>query len=479
MAAEFLSDPCEFQRHWIGRSLWLKQREILHSVANNPLTAVKGCHASGKTFAAAGLPLWWMVRWAQAKCFVTAPTERQVKTFWKDVAVAYGAGRVSQLLTKPPSVMALNVNAERYAYGASASAGVNIQGLHSPKVLIIADEAPGIGGEIWDALEGIRAGGDVHVLEMGNPVIPSGHFYDAFGKSKGIYKTFSISAFDTPNFAHEVTGDPITMEDLLTMSEDRLDYKPVPSLIRRRWVKERYHVWGPEHPQFRSRVLAEFPNDDPYSVFPLAWIEKATREPNEADLAQAKKHFIQVGIDVAGAGSDETVLVARVGGIVLCTHAWPDGDPRGAVVNILGALKHRRDYQLGRVVIDDIGVGYNFAKHIADQGFDVWGFGNNRLPIDREHYRDQTAEAHFTLREWLREGMVSGIEDLETQAQMSSIRYREDSRGLVQIESKDDRNKRGIPGSPDRDEAMVMAFARIVPQSQVITHDECYEISRY
>ncbi len=461
----------------LQRKIWKLQEAIARSVFENPLTAVKGCHACGKTFLAAGLPLQWLVKFKEAKCFTTAPTERQVKTFWKDVAVARESGPIRQLLPKP-SVMALNVAPDRYAYGASASAGVNIQGLHSPKVLIIADEAPGIGGEIWDALEGIRAGGDVHVLEMGNPVIPSGHFYDAFTRNAAIYQKFSISAFDTPNFQHEVTGEPITMEDLLTMTEDRLEYKPVPSLIRRRWVKERYQVWGPEHPQFQSRVMAEFPNDDPYSVFPLAWIEKATREPNEADLAQAKKHFIQVGVDVAGAGSDETVLIARAGGVILHMQAWPDADPRGAVLRVLGELKHRRDYRLGRVVVDTVGLGLHFASHIADQGFDVWGFQAGASAIDREHYVNQKAEAHFTLREWFREGMVSGVTDLDLQAQLSSIRYRENNRGLVEIETKDERNKRGIPGSPDREEALVLAFARIVPQSQIVTHDEQYEISR-
>jgi tRNA(Met) C34 N-acetyltransferase TmcA len=84
--ARFLLDPVEFQRTQLRRKLWAKQREILHSVATRPLTTVKGCHASGKTFSAAGLPLWWLVRYRRnSKVFVTAPTERQVKTFFKDV----------------------------------------------------------------------------------------------------------------------------------------------------------------------------------------------------------------------------------------------------------------------------------------------------------------------------------------------------------------------------------------------------------
>src|SRR6266567_1880434 len=99
--ARFLLDPAEFQKHQLCRRLWAKQIEILRSVATNPLTAVKGCHASGKTFAAAGLPLWWLIRYATGKVFTTAPTLRQVKTFWKDVAVARLGGPAKQLLPEP------------------------------------------------------------------------------------------------------------------------------------------------------------------------------------------------------------------------------------------------------------------------------------------------------------------------------------------------------------------------------------------
>ena len=110
--------------------------------------------------AAAGLPLWWLVRYATGKVFTTAPTLRQVKTFWKDIAVARLGGPVKQLLPEPTAT-GLELGTSRYAFGASSSAGVNIQGLHGSNVLIIADEAPGIDADIWDAIEGIRAGGNV------------------------------------------------------------------------------------------------------------------------------------------------------------------------------------------------------------------------------------------------------------------------------------------------------------------------------
>ncbi len=474
--ARFLLDPVEFQKHQLCRTLWQKQKEILWSVYNNPLTSVKGCHASGKTFAAAGLPPWWLVRHRTGKVFTTAPTLRQVKSFWKDVAVARLGGPVKQILPEPTST-GLEIGPDRYAFGASSSAGVNIQGLHGSDVLIIADEAPGIESDIWDAIEGIRAGGNVHVLELGNPVIPSGHFYDSFTRNRSIYHCISISAFDTPNLQHP-DGRPLTPDELLAMTPEDLAFRPFPSLITRDWVRERLRIWGPKHPKYVARVLGEFPSDDPASVFPLSWIERARREASEAELKQAKNHRIQVGIDVAGAGADETVLTVRAGGIVLGQRFWSEADPRGSVLRELSEIRAGKyRYPLGPIVVDTVGIGYNFGLHLVDQGFPCYGFNAGGRAIDATQFVNQKAEAHWTFRGYLQENLISGLTDEETAAQLSTIRYRENSRGLTEIETKEARNQRGIPGSPDRAESLIMAFMRIVQQQTTVTFAAPYQIS--
>ena len=490
--ARSFTDPAEFQRVWLNRHLTEVQKQILHSVATNPLTAVKGCHASGKTFDAAGLPLWWITRHQQSKALNTAPTLRQVKGFWNEIAIARKHSNLISILPEPTTT-GLKISDERFAFGASSSRGVNMQGLHSPNVLIIIDEAPGVPPDIWDAIEGIRSGGNVHVLALGNPVVPAGEFFDAFHRGRKIWNCISISAFDTPNLQHEVTKEPLTIEDLMTMTPDRLaigsDPKsPFHALIQRAWVKERYLAWGPTHPKYLSRVLAQFPTQADNAVFSLAWIEGAKREPNETDLKHAAAQTIQVGIDVAGAGSDETVLVARVGGIILELHAWADPDPRGPVLRVLGRLKHHPLYRLGMVVVDTIGIGYNFALHIVDNGFDVFGFIAGAKPVDSTMFRDQKAEATWTAREAFRTGYVCGlgtqsnengpeVPEEETEAQLSTMLYRETSRGLTEIIPKDEMLKLHGIGSPDRAEALIMAFAHIQVAHRQEVYDEPYQIS--
>jgi phage terminase large subunit len=471
--AESFLDPVAFQEILLGRHLWEKQREIVRSVHANLATTVKGCHASGKTFVASGLPLHWLIAFKRGKVFTTSPTLRQVKMFWAEIAAARKdsppAAGLTEILPEPTTTE-LVLSEQRRALGASSAKGVNIQGMHGDDVLIIADEAPGISADIWDAIEGIRAGGRVHVLELGNPVVPSGHFFDGFHKGRAAYNTISISAFDTPNLQDEFTGKPLTMEELVELPEERMRYAPYPMLITRQWVRERYRVWGPTHPKFRSRVLAEFPTQSDYSVFSLEWIEAAKREPTESEMRMAERvGKIQVGIDVAGAGDDETTMTARVGGMILEQHAWDDPDPRGQVVKALGELKRNRKYPLFAVVVDVAGIGYNFALHLADQGFPIYGFNPGQRPLASDQYVNGKAEAYFVAREYFKDGLLSGLEDEECEAQLTTIQYRLTGRGLVEIESKEEARKRGIP-SPDRAEGLIFAFMRVVLAEQTTVY---------
>ena len=443
------------------------QQDIARSIVQHPLTAVKGCHASGKTFVAAGLPLYWLMRYPRGKVFVTAPTLRQVKTFFGEISLARSHSRLTEVIPEP-STLALKINEERYAFGASSSKGVNVQGLHGQHVLIIAEEAPGIEPDIWDAIEGIRAGGHVSVLKLGNPVVPVGEFFDAFTRGRAIHNCISISALDTPNFQHPIERRPITMEELLEMGEEELDFAPYPFLITRRWVKERYIAWGPNHPKFRSRVMAEFPTQSPYAVFELAWIERAKREPTDKEMERAKGKPIHVGIDVAGPGDDETALCARIGGIIMLQKAWHEPDPIGIVLKTLHFLRTQTDYQLGQIVVDITGIGYHFARRIVDNGFNVFGFNAQQRAIDSEQFENGKSEAYFTTREYFKAGEISNLQDEECEAQLSTMLYHETTRGKTEIRSKEYMRTEVNAPSPDRAEALILAFMRVVPRQQTV-----------
>jgi hypothetical protein len=181
-----MEDLALFAEVMLRVDLWEKQQEILRSLAQNSRTAVKACHASGKTRTAAVAALWWIAHRPHGIVVTTAPTWHQVeRVIWQEI---HGLLAESRYAFPKSSATRLHLDSNRYAFGLSTNEGVRFQGLHGD-VLVILDEAPGILPGIYEAIEGIRAGGDVRVLALGNPVISSGPFYDAFTSGRAGWNT--------------------------------------------------------------------------------------------------------------------------------------------------------------------------------------------------------------------------------------------------------------------------------------------------
>lgn len=444
--AAWTRDPVTFARNVLSADVWDTQAHILASLQTRRRIAVKACHASGKSFTAAAAVLWWLVAHPDGIVVTTAPTWTQVeKVLWGEIHAAIGRAKVLRyvLQGREPNRTEFRLGPNNYAVGLSTNEGVNFQGFHG-KVLIVLDEAPGVRPDIYEAIEGIRAGGDVRVLALGNPVIGSGPFYDAFTSARDSWALETISAFDTPNLAG------LDVQALAELPDDQLDANPRPYLVTRRWAREKLVEWGESSPLWQSRVLGNFPKQSDDSLISLAWIERAIA----ADPVDSVEPF-EAGIDVAGPGEDETAVYVRRGPQVLASRAWAQPDPRGEVAAYLGEWKQRGQL---RVKVDTIGQGYYFGKHLEDIGFDVEHVNVGEAPSDREKYANLKAELYWSLRMRFEAGDLRGPLCDRTQAQLTGIRYRHDARGRVVIESKDEARKRGVR-SPDRAEALMLAFA--------------------
>lgn len=477
----------DFQKRRLQRDLTRIQRDIVCASKQYRHIAVKGCHGSGKTHVSSGIAIEHITGHTDGTAYVIAPTLRQVKNFISQIEIAR---QEIDFFTPECSSTGLKLSEGNYILGASSSKGVNIQGFHGPRVLIVCDEAPGIDQQIWDAIRGISSGGKITVLELGNPVVPSGHFFDNFGKNSETCHGITISAFDTPNLYNRAARRPYTIEEILGMSDAELDGGPHESLVSRRWVKECYYDWGPDSPNYYSRVLGLFPTQSEWSVFSLEWIHGANRDPKLTELDTAEGHYIQVGIDVAGGGDDETVLCARVDGIIIAKFVYKERHPAGRIISDLHWIKDKFGdrYQMGPVVIDIVGIGLNVAPVIAEAGFYVIGFQANARPRNTRDFYDAKSEIYWEARGFFEDGDISQLDpdgdehtapyDDTTRAQLSTIMWATTNRGKIRIEPKEQAKKRGVK-SPDRAEALIMAFMRIVPGEQVIQYGEHAHISMY
>jgi hypothetical protein len=439
-ASQCIEDPVLFAQHLLDLYIWQKQAEILQSLATNRRTAVKACHASGKTFIAAAAVLWWITRQTDAIAVTSAPTWTQVeRLLWGEISGMVSKARIAYPV---PTATSLKLSPNRYAMGLSTNEGVRFQGFHG-NVLIVLDEAPGISPDIYEAIEGIRAGGDVRVLALGNPVMASGPFYDAFAANRSSWNLITISSFDTPNL------EGVTLDDLLQMSDKELDDNPRRYLTTRRWVREKYDEWGPAHPLWESRVLGNFPLQSEDALLSLTWLEQAKlRTEGDGEL--------HAGLDVAGPGEDETALCVRQGPKIILQRAWSGKDPRGDVMAALRPFGSR----LKSLNVDSVGIGHYMAQHLRDQKLPVTEINVGQAARDPEKYSNLKAEIYWGFRQRVMSGEVAGLMDDQAIAQLAGIRYRHNSRGQIVIESKDDARKRGVK-SPDRAEAVILAFAEI------------------
>lgn len=451
------SDPVVYATEVLGHDLWDVPVAILRALdVPNARVAVKGCHSSGKTHCAAAAVQWWAD--TQGIAVTTAPTGDQVeRLLWGEIRRTRPLARrklPGTLLTTE-----LKIDAEHYAFGRSTDQGVRFQGLHG-NVLVVIDEAPGVQPDILEAIEGIAAGGDVRVLMIGNPTIPSGPFYDAFTSNRSRWTTFSIDAFTTPNlrslFPDGVEGkrDDELYAVLAALSDADLDANVRPYLTTRKWVKEHYEEWGPNDPRYIARVRATFPLNADVMLIPLLWAERAKRPPVAEDAP------ITAGIDVAGPGEDETVLVLRRGGEVLKVQAWGQPDPRGPVAAALEEWGGKQKVKL--LNVDSAGIGYYFGLHFRDLGYTVRLVNVGAEARNKRRFANLRAELYWRLRTWFEDDDVAGLTDETTIGQLASIHYAHDNRGRVQIEKKEDAKKRGVD-SPDRAEALMLAFAWDAP----------------
>jgi hypothetical protein len=341
--------------------------------------------------------------------------------------------------------------------------------------LIIADEAPGIEYGIWEAIAGIMAGGIVHIVMAGNPIVPSGPFFDAFSRERGLWNCITIDAFDSPNLKG------LTLEKLMQLDPSEggpLDKNQVDYLAKRRWVYDQYLDWwhGDEgsSPSWMSRVRAQFPNQSQNALIKLLWLERAKQRALASQVNEARRRRLVAGVDVGG-GEAETVAYVcdykRGSSKIIALGAWLGEDTRGQVVKFLD--QHR--FRLSTIRVDSIGIGHNFGLHLRDQGFPVelinvsMAFENKpEMGENNPAQRFVNLKAHYyqTLADLFERDQIEGLTDETTMGQLASLLDETDSRGRMKIESKEKARARGI-ASPDSAKALMLAlgkpFQRLVP----------------
>ena len=425
------NDPVRFVRERLaeGGAPYSKQEEFLRAAAHHRRVSVVGCNGSGKDWTAARIVLWWMATRRMAKAVVTGPTQRQVEeVVWREMRFAHS-------VAKPPLKGQMYasryvINDQRFALGFSTDRPYNLQGFHSPNLLVVVTEAHAVEQEHMDALK--RLNPRLFVLP-GNPLTLTGEFYDSHHGKRELYECIAISAYDTPNIL-----------------EGRDD--AVPGMTTLEDVEERKREWGEESPLFQASVLGRFPEALEDTLVSLTLIDEAVKRWRVTAPEAGEPWYL--GVDVARFGADKTILCGRRGDRVEQLWELRQASTMQVVGRIVEIVRRHR---VRAVFVDAVGVGGGVVDRLRELGQPVVEVQVGSSAHNTARFTNLRAELFWGLRKRFLAGEIALPDDAEMIGQLLALRYDFTSGGQVQIEGKPEMRRRGLP-SPDKADALALAF---------------------
>lgn len=298
-------------------------------------------------------------------------------------------------------------------------------GVHSDHVLLIGDEASGIPETVFEAASGSMSGHNATTILCGNPVRTSGFFFDVFHKDRANWWTQHVSCVGHPNVTPKFVDG----------------------------MKSRY---GEDSNAFRVRVLGEFPTGDDDTVIPFELMEAAlTRDVRPLHVKPIW------GVDCARFGNDTSALAQRVGNSLL----KPVEERKGwDTMRVTGWVKAEWDatepsQRPTEILVDVIGIGAGVCDRLIELKLPARGINVSESPsVFSERYLNMRAELWFKGRDWLAQKDCNLKGDESLGAELVAPRFKYTSNGKIQVESKDDMKKRGVP-SPNKADAFLLTLA--------------------
>lgn len=457
--------PVEFFREVLGLEPWSRQREILEAVRDHRRVAVRSGHKISKSCSAAGLALWFYCSFDDARVIMSSTTSRQVdQILWRELrimrsrsgrCIACKAEDPEGLIIPKPCPHSTLIEGEqgdlartglkapdfREVVGFTAREAEAVAGISGRNLLYILDEASGIPDEIYDAIEGNRAGG-ARIVLFGNPTRNTGEFYEAFHSKAHLYHGLTVSSEETPN---AVSG-----EDL------------IPGLATREWIEEKREEWGEESALFRIRILGVHATHEEGRMFSVHTIEQAELRWHVTPDAGR----LYIGVDPAGEteAGDESAFAIRRGlrAQPIITKRNLSAEEQCAMIVKL-IIDHRLPREVPVVVVDAEGmIGMKLSRALAEHLEDypntfelVRVYASNRATRQPQIYERTRDELAVNLQSWFRDGGAIA-EDVKLAAELHVLELVEQVNGRLKITPKETVRKL-LGRSPDRLDALALS----------------------
>lgn len=454
----YFNDPVLWAEEVLGAELYSKQKEMLRSLANNKRTAVKSAHSTGKSYTMGIAACWWVsTRGSNSLVVSTAPTYNQVHNIlWEEVRkhfVEHGLmGKITQDDQWKIPVEGIDDKGNKRIIEKQVAFGRRpadmdmsaFQGLHRPDgVLFLIDEAVGCPEMIFTAAEVNTTAANCRILAIANPDDYQSAFGKIFKREDSTWNRMTISVHDTPNFTGEIVSEHLSA-----------------LLPQPQWVEDMKIQWGEESSRFKSKILAEFPEESDSMFFTQTAIDKSI----DAEIQEDFEKECVFGVDIARMGEDYNSIYINRGGRLRLHSTWN----KVTLTETAGRI-HRAalDEMATEIRIDGSGIGAGVIDILMnDDAYDrkpykvVAMIGSGRSP-DTLRWLNARALYYDQMREKMQTSALDiDPKDEKLLDEMLMIKFKFSPKGGIQIESKDDMRSRGMK-SPDNLDAAVYACAEI------------------
>ena len=457
--AEFTNDPYGFVCKvfpWnepgelagqMGPEPW--QAELLQAIGQGLVTvdeaiqiATTSGHGVGKSALVSWIILWSMSTFEDTVGVVTANTENQLRTkTWVQLAKWFRLFIGNSMFRMTATAIFSRDPAHETTWRVdmvpwSVNNMEAFAGLHNlgKRILVVFDEASGIEDPIWETTEGALTdqGTQILWLVFGNPTRNKGRFRECFPGGR---------------FAHRWKHYRVDSRQVSFTNKKQID----------RWIQD----YGDDHDFVRVRVRGIFPRIDAESFIPYDLARDAIGRVVEPPLGWP----VVLGVDVGRFGDDPSVIYPRKGRDArsLPIEVFQGLDTMSLALKVLAAA-HR--HAASFIFVDEGGVGGGVVDRLRELRAPVIGvdFGSKPDSTNFERgikYANKRAEIWGALKDWLATGSIHerapGI-DTTLLDELTGPNYGMTVREEIQLESKKDMRRRGVP-SPNVADALACTFA--------------------
>lgn len=368
-------------------------------------------HNVGKTKEAAGLVSHFFDCFSPSIVYCFAPNDDQINDLlFKEIRTdRNGKDLPGEVLLEPRIKYRGNHFVKGKATNNSKGTGTErAQGQHGKYLMFVLDEAEGIPGFIWDAVESMASGGIVIVLVLRNPRTTTCQAHKLRRRENA--QAFRISCLEHPN-----------------VLEDR---EIIPGSVRRQYVTNMLEgceavgehadddftfelPWQPgtiyrPSTEFLWRVLgiASSKGTDDTFCSPGRYEAAQHREPYDQDDPEEAR----IGVDAARYGNDKGTIYVRHAGRVWKDKEIAKQDGYAYYLAVKATCLKLKAKEVKRVRVRvDAGGGYhstcvdNLRRDVdLKEWVEVYEVHNNGLPRDEEKFADLVTEMYYHAGEALK-----------------------------------------------------------------------------